>query len=398
LSTTASAARSLESRERERGRGADSPARIPPRGWKEIFLRVKDEIGEDRVGLIAAGCTFYILLALFPALAAVVAVYGLVADPSDVARQVDSLSAVLPAGGVGIIEEQLTRLTEKGADTLSFALVAGLLFSLWSANNGIKTMFEAMNVAFDERERRGFFRLTLTSLAFTAGAVLLVAASIFVVGIVPAILRAVGLGAVTELLISVLRWPLLWLFAAVAISFLYRYGPSRAPVPWRWVTPGSMLASALWILASVVVGFYLANFANYDATYGSLGAAIGFMTWLWLSIFIVIAGAELDAEIEHQAKGEIWGQTRGEIGDRARGEIRDQAKRTKAAAPLLPAPHAPSPRPLRLAGSEEGDLVAEQVGRAVGAAVSRHKLASLLLAVLAVILARRPPSDPHLGR
>ncbi len=368
---------------RARGHGAGSPTEIPPRGWKEILLRTKDEIGGDRVGLIAAGCAFYVLLALFPALAAIVAVYGLVADPSDVARQVDALGSVLPAGGVSIIQEQLTRLTEKGAGSLSFAALAGVAFSLWSANNGIKTMFEAMNVAYDETEKRGFFKLTLVTLAFTAGALVLVILMIFALGIVPAILDAVGLGSVTEILITVLRWPLMALIAAVAISLLYRYGPSRAPPAWRWITPGSTLAAFAWIIASAIVGFYLANFANYDATYGSLGAAIGFMTWLWLSVFIVIAGAELDAEIEHQA-----GKTDPRMEPVKDGTAADALRKAEPSARRREA-GVMSTGSAAEAGTLGRDF-AERVGRAVGSVASRHKLASLAVVGAAFALSRRP--------
>lgn len=290
----------IERLRQRRGRHADSPDEIPPLGWKDILLRVKDEIGEDRVGLIAAGCAFYLLLALFPALTALVSIYGLVADPADVANQIQSLSAILPSGGISIIQEQLTRLIEQRPESLGFGVVGGLAVSLWSANNGIKTLFEAMNIAFEEAEKRGFIKVTLIGLAFTVGALLLLILFIFAFAVIPAVLKAVGLGAFTEALISFVRWPLLLLVAAVGISLLYRYGPSRRPAKWRWITIGSVLAAFAWIAASLALGFYLANFGNYDATYGSLGAAIGFMTWLLLSMFIVIAGAELDAEIEHQ--------------------------------------------------------------------------------------------------
>jgi membrane protein len=286
--------------EKARGRDAVGPRQIPARGWKDILWRLWAEYGEDRLALIAAGATFYLLLALFPALAAFVSMYGFVADPVTIADHIAFLGGVLPAGGIELISTQLRALASQDEAALSFAFIFGLLFALWSANNGIKTLFEALNVAYEETEKRGFFKLNLISLVFTMGAIVIAILFIVSVGIVPAVLALVGLGPIAETLISLARWPVLFLAAAAGISILYRYGPSRERAKWRWVNWGAMLATLVWLLSSVLFSWYLTNFADYNATYGSLGAVIGFMMWTWISVVILLLGAELNAELEHQ--------------------------------------------------------------------------------------------------
>ena len=284
----------------DRGRFADGPSEMPVEGWKDILWRVYNEFFADRITLIAAGATFYLLLALFPALAAFVSLYGFVADPVTIADHIAFLGSVLPSGGMDLIRAQLQSLAAQDTAALSFAFIFGLAFALWSANSGIKTLFEALNVAYDETEKRSFVRLNLISFVFTLGAIAIGILFIVCVGVVPAILAFAGLSGAEETLVSVLRWPALVVVASAAISVLYRYGPSRERAKWRWVTWGSVGASIAWLIASILFSWYLANFADYNATYGSLGAVIGFMLWTWLSVVILLAGAELNAELEHQ--------------------------------------------------------------------------------------------------
>ncbi len=283
-----------------RGRDAQGPSEIPLKGWYDVLWRVWVEIGDDRVFLIAAGATFYLLLALFPALTAFVSFYGFVADPVTIADQIAFLGGLLPSGGLELIQSQLDALISQDPAALSFGFVFGLLFALWSANNGIKTLFEAMNIAYEEKEKRSFLWLNLISFAFTLGAIAIGILFIVSVGIVPAFLAAVGLGRFTETLISVFRWPVLILAASVGLALLYRYGPSRQPAEWRWLSWGAVITIIVWLAASIMFSWYLANFADYNATYGSLGAVIGFMMWTWISVVILIVGAEVNAEIEHQ--------------------------------------------------------------------------------------------------
>ena len=283
-----------------RGRDATGPAEMPLEGWKDILWRVWGEFTDDRITLIAAGATYYLLLALFPALAAFVSIYGFVADPVTIADHVAFLGGVLPSGGVELIQTQLESLAQQNEAALSITFLFGLLVALWSANNGIKTLFEALNIAYEEKETRGFIKLNLITLLFTLGAIVIGILFIVSVGVVPAVLAFVGLGGWEEALISFLRWPILFVASAGAIAVLYRYGPDRARAKWRWVTWGSVIATALWLVASILFSWYLANFADYNATYGSLGAVIGFMLWTWISVSILLLGAELNSEIEHQ--------------------------------------------------------------------------------------------------
>jgi membrane protein len=267
-----------------RGRRADHPMQLSRHGWLDVAWRIWNNIGANRIMLVAAGATFYLLLALFPALADHIAFLG----------------SLLPAGGLDIIETQLDALATQDVSALSFGFILGLMIALWSANNGIKTLFDAMNIVYAEEEKRGFIKLNLLSAAFTLGGLMVAIALIFTVGVVPAIIAFMGLERQADLMIAWLRWPILLSMIAVGITLIYRFGPSRRPAKWRWLFPGSLLATIVWIAASAAFSFYLQNFADYNATYGSLGAVIGFMTWTWISVIILLVGAQLNAEIEHQ--------------------------------------------------------------------------------------------------
>jgi membrane protein len=244
--------------------------------------------------------TFYGLLALFPALAALVSIYGLFAEPATIQDHLNLLSGVLPGGALEVISEQVKRITSKGSGTLGFAFFSGLAISLWSANAGVKAVFDALNVAYDEEEKRGFIALNLRSLAFTLGMILFVLVAVGAIVVIPVLLDFIGLGQVTEWIISLARWPVLLGAIVLVLAVLYRYGPSRDTAQWRWISAGSLVAAVVWVAASMLFSWYVANFGNYNETYGSLGAVIGFMTWMWLSTTVVLVGAELNAEIEHQ--------------------------------------------------------------------------------------------------
>jgi membrane protein len=284
----------------DRGRQAASPSEIPAKGWKDILWRVYQEIGKDRIMAVAAGVTFYGLLALFPAIAAIVSLYGLFADPSTINQHLATVSGLLPGGAVDIITEQVKRIASKPSGSLGFAFFSGLAISLWSANAGMKAVFDALNVAYGEEEKRSFVMLNLQSLAFTFAMIAFLLLAVGAIVAIPVILKFFWFGKAIEWLISLLRWPILYLGVLFALACLYRYGPSRDKPQWRWVTWGGAIAGAVWLVGSMLFSWYVANFGNYDATYGSLGAVIGFMTWMWLSTTIVLIGAEINAEIEHQ--------------------------------------------------------------------------------------------------
>ena len=285
----------------DRGRSAQKPTDIPARGWTDIAWRLYEAVGDDRVLLVSAGVTFYALLALFPACAAIVALYGLFADVNTINEHLQRLSGFLPEGALQVIGDQVKRIAAQGQATLSATFFGTLAFSLWGANAGTKAIFDALNIAYKEHEERGFVRLTLTSLMFTLCAVVLVIVAMAGIVAVPVVLKLMGASAKSFAgLLSLLRWPLLYLIILLALACLYRYGPSRNKPQWRWVTWGSAIASGIWIVGSLLLSWYVSNFGTYNATYGSLGAVIGFMVWMWLSTVTILLGAEINAEMEHQ--------------------------------------------------------------------------------------------------
>lgn len=283
-----------------RGQSASSPAGIPARGWKDILVRVGGEISRDRVMLIAAGVTFYLLLAMVPAMSAFISIYGLFSDPATVQQQLQMLEGFVPGGGMAILDEQLSRLAGQANTTLGATLAISLAIALWSTNAGVKALFEAMNVAYGEQEQRSFIKLTAISLLFTLAAIVAGVVGLGVIVLLPTVLQFLGLGQGAEWLIRLGSYALLAVMALLGLAALYRWGPCRADAKWRWITPGAVLTVVVTLVASVLFSWYVANFGSYNETYGSLGALIGFMTWIWITSTIVIVGAELNSEMEHQ--------------------------------------------------------------------------------------------------
>ncbi len=290
----------IKAEEPGRGREAETPNEIPAKGLRDVFWRVVREVIEDRVTLVAAGVAFYVLLSLFPALGALVSLYGLIADPSTMVKHIEFVSDVLPPGAFDIILTQLNVLVMAKPSSLGLGFLAGLTVALWSANSAVKAIFDAMNIAYGETEKRGIIRLNVMSLAFTAMALLLAAVFIAAIGGVPAVLAYIWLDRWQESLIRILRWPIVLTFIGCGIAMIYHFGPSREPAKGRWLSWGAVLSTLLWVTASILFSYYLVTFADYQATYGALGAVIGFMIWTWISVMIIIVGAELNAELERQ--------------------------------------------------------------------------------------------------
>lgn len=283
-----------------RGRRALSVTDIPIHGWRDIAWRTFAEIGNDRLLAVAAGVVFYGLLALFPAITALVSSYALFADAATIGKHLAFAGALMPAGAFGIVEEQITRIAQTGGGQLGSAFVVGLLLAIWSANAGMKAMIDALNVIYDETEERSFIKLNLLSLAMTLGALAFLLMAIGAVVVLPLAFSWLGIASWGEWAIALLRWPAIMIVIAIALAVLYRYGPSRREAKWRWLSVGAVVATLLWVAGSALFSWYLSNFADYNATYGSLGAGIGLMMWLWLTSIAVLIGAELNAEIEHQ--------------------------------------------------------------------------------------------------
>jgi membrane protein len=242
------------------------------------------------------------LLAIFPAIAAPVSLYGLLADPLAIKGHLDQLSSLLPGGAVEIVGEQIQRVSSAGTGTLGLSSVISIAIAMWGANAGVKAVFDAINVAYGAKEERSFIRLNLISLAFTIGAIAFAIIALSALVLLPLLLRYVGLDATFDALLRYGRWPLIWLVVALALALLYRFGPTNSLNPkWHWITWGSALASLLWLAASAIFSWYAAHFGSYNATYGSLGAVIGLMTWMWISAIVIMLGAELNSEIEKAA-------------------------------------------------------------------------------------------------
>jgi len=280
------------------GRDADAPSEVPAKGWKDIILRVYRGISDDRILANAAAVTFYALLALFPGIAAVVSIYALFSNPQSITQHLDTLSGVLPGGAIDVVRDQLNRLTAQPQGKLGISFLIGLVVSLWSANGGIKALFDALNVVYEEKEERSFIRLNAVSLIFTVGVMAFLIAALVCLVAVPAVLRV--LPGFVGMILTYARWPVLLILVTIALALIFRHGPDRSEPRWRWVSWGSAFAAIGWIVVSALFTWYAANFGNFNETYGSLGAVIGFMMWMWLSVIVILIGAKFNAEIEHQ--------------------------------------------------------------------------------------------------
>ncbi|MEA2991057.1 MAG: rane protein [Alphaproteobacteria bacterium] len=283
-----------------RGRKAAAPTHIPWRGWKDILARTYQEVLDDRILSLAAGVVFFCLAALFPAIAAGVSSYALFADAGTIGKHLSLLANMVPGSALDMVAEEITRIAAKSDGKLTFGFLLGFGIALWSANAGMKAIFDALNIIYDEDEKRGIIKLNLISLFFTFCAIGGALLAIGAVVVFPLVLAAFGLSSFDAPIIAFLRWPLMFVLVIVGLAVLYRYGPSRRRAQWRWLSVGSVFAAVTWLVVSSLFSWYLGNFANYNATYGSLGAVVGLMMWMWLSTIVVLVGAELNSEIEHQ--------------------------------------------------------------------------------------------------
>ena len=288
-----------DGRDEDRGRQAEAPSEIPAKGWRDIALRLKREASEDNLSIIAGGVAYYGFLAIFPALAAVVLVYGLFADPSGVQREVAALSGV-PAGVRAVLAQQLASLAGQSNGSLGFGVVVSVLFALWSARKGTAALIQSLNIAYDEQEHRGFFHRTALTLLFTLGLIAVAIFALVLVAVIPAAVHRLGLPGIVTTFIVWARWPILAAAVLLGLAVLYRYGPSRERPRWRWVTWGSAVATAVWLAASAGLSMYVSHFGSFNKTYGSVAAIAILLTWFLVSAYVVIFGAELNGEMEHQ--------------------------------------------------------------------------------------------------
>ena len=286
--------------ENNRGREAETPTEIPARGWRDIFLRVKDKVAADNLSIIAAGVAFYGFLAIFPAIAALVSFFGLITSPAELQTYLHIIERYLPSEAAKLMNNELQRIIQAQGSRLGWGALGGTLLALWSAAKAMSAMFAAMNVTYDEEEKRDFIRLSATALLMTLGAILFVIISIGLLVGVPLMLRSIGIGEIAAALINYSRWPLLAGCCILFLAVLYRYGPSRRQPQWRWVTPGAVVATLFWLLGSGLFSFYVTHFVGYNVTYGSLGVMVILMLWFFLSVYSILLGAEINAAMERQ--------------------------------------------------------------------------------------------------
>ena len=283
----------------DRGRTAEGPGDVPAKGWKDVAVRVKGEVKDDQVPLLSAGVAFYLLLALFPALAALVSLYGLFADPAQVSQQVSDLTGTLPQEAQSLITDQLEKVTEK-EQGIGVTLAVSIAAALWAASSGVKHLIGAINAAYDEKETRKFLKLRGLALALTVAGVAFAAIALGVIAVLPALAEELPFGEIGQTLVHIASYIGLAIGFAVGLAVLYRYAPDRDAPKWQWVSWGAAIATVVWLLGSVVFSVYVSNFGSYGETYGSIGAVIVLMLWLAVTAFAIILGAEINSELEAQ--------------------------------------------------------------------------------------------------
>lgn len=285
-----------------RGRTAETPVQIPVKGWMDIAFRLKNEIAKDRIGLIAAGVAFYGLLALFPAIAAIIAISGLLVDPSDIVGQLESLSGLVPSEVITIMTDQATAVAGSRDGGLGLAAIIGFLIALYSASKGMASLMQGINVAYDEDEKRGFIKLKLVTFALTLFLIFGLLIAMLATLALPAILSFINLGPIVEAILTAGLWVALALSTVFGLSVLYKFAPSRNAPEWKWASIGAIAGCLLWVIASAGFALYVGNFGSYNESFGTLAGVIVLLMWFWISAFIILLGAELNAELEAQTR------------------------------------------------------------------------------------------------
>jgi len=370
----------------DKGRSAEKPSDIPAPGWLEIAKRTWKEVQKDNVGIVAAGVAFYFFLALVPLLGATVLTYGLFASPETVARQAAALTAVLPGEAASLIGDQLTNVVETSGGKKGFGLIAAIVLAFWGARNAAGAIVTSLNIAYEEEEKRGFVKTTLLALSMTLGAVLMAGVVAAATAILAAMERLLpNAGPIGHFLFGLLTYLVLGGFAAAAAATLYRYGPSRQKARWTWLTPGSIFFAVIWLGLTLGFGFYVRNFGNYGATYGALSSVVVLLTWLYLSSYVLIFGAELNSEIEHQTARDTTAKS-GETPVGERGAW--SADHVASGSAISPSPRQPdeqgqhAPAPVVAAGPQvqqpgEHNYLASRVTSRAGQLAGARKISML---------------------
>lgn len=318
----------MSTRQRVPGMHADRPQEIPAPGWRQVLRRAWRETKQDQVPLLAAGVAFYSFLSLFPAMIAAVTVYGLVADPATVARQSEDVARALPSDAASVVTGQMEAISQSPRGSLGLGLLIALMLALWSASGGVGNVIIAVNIAYDEEETRGFVKRKALALGLTLGAIVFVVLAVSLVAVAPALLDAWVDAPPVRWGIEAARWLFLLAAVMVALGVVYRYAPDREDAQVRWVSVGAVVATVIWLVASLGFSLYVDNFGSYGETYGALAGVVVLLLWLWLTIFIVLLGAEINAEAEQQT-----------IADTTTGPERPLGQRGAVKADSIPGDH-----------------------------------------------------------
>lgn len=302
--------------EQQRGRTATRPTEVPKAGWRDVLLRVKDDITNDTLTLVAAGVAFYALLAIFPAITAAVSIYGLVADPSQIQQQLSSLQGFLPPNAMQVVQSQLKSVASSSGSALTIGLAVSILISVYSASKGIAAMITALNIVYDEEESRGFIKLKAITLLLTLASIVFALVAMGVVIALPPLLNSFGLPNWLQIVVRAVRWLIMAALVAGAMAAMYRLAPSRNRPGWRWVSGGAVLGTVIWIIGSIGFSIYVSNFGSFNKTYGSAAAIVILMLWFWLSAFVVLLGAEVNSELERQTRRDTTTGRRQPLGER----------------------------------------------------------------------------------
>jgi membrane protein len=284
------------------GEQAELPTQIPAKGWWQVTRRAFKESSADNVGIIAGGIAYAAFLAIFPALIAGISLFGLVADPATIAQQAESVLAALPEAAQPLLRDQIVSLTQTPSGALSFSLIVSILLALWSASSGTSSLMTGINIAYDEQESRNFLKLRGTALLLTLGAIVFVLLTLALVAVVPAVLNALQLGTFINVIVQVVRWALLIVLIIAALAVVYRLAPDRDAPQFKWTSVGALVSGVLWVLASLGFSLYVNNFGSYNKTYGALAGVVVLLLWLYLTGYIILLGAEINAESEKQTK------------------------------------------------------------------------------------------------
>lgn len=286
----------------QRGRQASSPKDIPAKGWKDTLVRVKEELKHDRVSMVSAAMAYYALFAFIPALTSIVLIYAWISDPSEIAGHIAQAKQILPEDIMNTVNEQLQALASKGSSKLGFGAIFSLLLSAWSASKGTTASMDALNIIYEEEDKRGFIKRTSLAIGMALLGAVLAILAMGVIVFIPAITSFFNFGDTFEILGTAASWVALLGIFSFYLSVLYRVGPDRQNAKWKWVSAGAIIAAVLFAIVSALFSWYAKEFGNFNKTYGSMGAVIVLMTWFYLSSFVILLGAEINAELEHQTK------------------------------------------------------------------------------------------------